>query len=154
MNPESVPALLNGAGAMLRGLAEPGWDRIADAVIHAVRTAPRRVGSSLRATDPTGAPETGSLSVSDSVLKAVLAGAVRLDELCIPSLIDIAVEGPEVKCIRIELTARYGTELHAVAEQVRTTAAAVMADLLGEVAAAKRIDVVVTEIVDGDPVIQ
>ncbi|WP_170220068.1 hypothetical protein [Mycolicibacterium hodleri] len=72
--------------------------------------------------------------------------------LCVRSLIDVAVEGTELKRIRIELTARYGSELQAVAEHVRTTAAAIVEDLLGDIAAiGDMIDVVVTEIVDGDP---
>jgi hypothetical protein len=150
MSEEQVTAFLNRAGGMLRGLAEPGWDRIADTVIDAVRATPR-AGWPLRATTLSDEAE-GTLAVSDLVLRGILARAVRLDELCVPSLIDVAVEGTELKRIRIELTARYGSELRAVAEQVRTTAAAIAEDLLGDIAAiSDKIDVVVTDIVDGDP---
>ena len=37
MSEEPLAPLLNRAGEMLRGLAEPGWDRIADTVVDAVR---------------------------------------------------------------------------------------------------------------------
>jgi len=151
MSEEPLAAFLNRAGEMLNGLAEPGWDRIAETVIDAVRATPRG-GWPLQVATPPDSTAEGATAVSDLVLRGVLARAVRLDELCVPSLIDVAVEGTEIKRIRIELTARYGSELRAVAEQVRTTAAAIVEDLLGDIAAiGDRIDVAVTEIVDGDP---
>ena len=149
MNEEPMAAFLSRAGVLLREVTEPGWDRIADTVIEAVRATPRG-GWPLRTTDST---DGGVLAVSDLVLRGVLARALRLDQLCVPSLIDVAVEDAELKRIRIELTARYGSELRAVVDQVRTAAAAVVEDLLGDVAgAADLIDVVVTDVVDGDPV--
>ena len=152
MSDEPVAAFLNRAGVMLRGLAEPGWDRIADAVIDAVRATPRG-GWPLRAEHPSDSTREGSIRVTDLVLRGVLARAVRLDELCVPSLIDIAIDGTELTRVRIELTARYGGELRVVAEQVRAAAASVIEDLLGGAAAAgDLVEVIVTDIVDGNPV--
>lgn len=152
MKDDPIAALLNRAGAILRELAEPGWDRIADAVIEAVRATPRG-GSPLFATDPDDSRVRGTISVSDLVLRAVLARAVRLEQICAPSVIDIAAEGAELKRIRIELTARYGSELRQVAEQVRLVAMSVVEDLLGDIdATLNTIEVVITDIVDGDPV--
>lgn len=105
----------------------------------------------MRATHPSDSRGEGAISITDLVLRGALARAVRLDQVCVPSLIDIAVESTEVKRIRIELTVRYGSELRAVAEQVRTVAAAVVADLLGDLDAGRLVDVVVTDIVDADP---
>jgi hypothetical protein len=151
MNDDPVAAFLNRAGVMLRELAEPGWDRIADGVIDAVRGTPRG-GTPLRATHPSDSSDDGALTVTDLVLRGILARAVRLDELCVPSLIDVAVEGTELKRIRIELTTRYGGGLSEVAEQVRTAAAAVVEDLLGHTSAGDLVDVVITDVVDGNPV--
>ncbi len=151
MSDDPIAAFLNRAGSILRELAEPGWDRIADAVIDAVRATPRG-GFPLFATDPDESSVKGSISVSDLVLRGVLARAVRLEQLCAPSGIDIAAEGAELKRIRIELTARYGSELREVAEQVRLVAIAVVEDLLGDLSANRNtIEVVITDVVDGDP---
>ena len=151
MSEDPVAVFLHRAGAMLRELAEPGWDRIADSVVDAVRNTPRG-GWPIRATHPSDKADEGTIRVTDLVLRGLLARAVRLDELCVPSLIDVAVEGTELKRVRIELTARYGGELRAVAERARAAAAAVIEDLLGTVAdAGGLIEVVVTDVVDGNP---
>ena len=155
MSEDPITAFLTRAGAVLRELAEPGWDVIADAVVDAVHATPRS-GWPLSATtldpDPNAAVG-GATSVSDLVLRGALARALRLDELCIPTLIEVAVEGPALKSVRIELTARYGDELRSITERVRAVTREVIEDLLGGGHADDAVDVVVTDLADvGDTV--
>ena len=151
MNEDPVVAFLDRAGGLLRSLAEPGWDRIADAVIDVVRATPRG-GQPLRANEPAGSEDEGILMVSDLVLRGALARAMRLDQICVPGLIEVAVEGIELKRVRIEITARYGSELRAVADRVRREAQGVVDDLLGGLAdVGDLIDVVVTDVYETDP---
>lgn len=125
---DPVTVLLNRAAVLLQELAEPGWERIAAGVIDAVRGAPR--GGWPCAQRIPAIP--GERARSRSPIWCCVArwpGPSGWIRCAFRSLIDIAVESTEVKRIRIELTVRYGSELRAVAEQVRTVAAAVVADL-------------------------
>jgi hypothetical protein len=151
---DPVGSLLVHAGQALRELAEPGWDRITDSVIRAVRNTPRS-GWPLHAVDPnpTQPPIPGGIEVSDLVLRAVLARALRVDNGYAATAIDISIEGTDLHRICIEITSRYGSRLATVADQVRTTAAAVIDDILGP-RGEHHIDVIVTDIVRGNPLHQ
>lgn len=149
---DPLSALLARAGQALRELGEPGWDRIADNVIAAVRRTPRS-GWPLTVEDPDPAPEpSGRLAVSDVVIRSTLAAALRLDQMCFPTAIDVLVEGTDLRGVRIEITGRYGDRLAEIADRTRGVAAAVLDDLLGAAALGRRINVAVIDIVRGNPV--
>jgi hypothetical protein len=136
----------------LREMPEPGWDRIAESVIAAVRTT-TRLGWPLAAVDPdtTEPPIPGAIEVSDLVLRGALARALRAGNTYAPTAIDVRSEGTTLQRICIEITARYGSRLVAAVEQVRAAAAEVVHDILGVGDTEHAIVVVVADVVAGDP---
>ena len=148
---DPLGVLLARAGQALRELSEPGWDRIADTVIAAVRNTPRS-GWPLTVEDPDPHPsQAGSLAVSDLVVRSALAAALRLDQICIPTAVDILTDGTDLTRITVEIAGRYGDQLTDVAEHVRQLAHNVLDDLLGSAALGHHIDVAVIDIVAGNP---
>ena len=148
---DPLATLLSRAGQALRELGEPGWDRIADTVIAAVRNTPRS-GWPLTVEDPDPHPsQAGSLAVSDLVVRSALAAALRLDQICIPTAVDILTDGTDLTRITVEIAGRYGDQLTDVAEHVRQLAHNVLDDLLGAAALGHHIDVAVIDIVAGNP---
>ncbi len=149
---DPLAALLARAGQALRELGEPGWDRIADTVIAAVRNTPRS-GSPLTADDPDPqATQPGCIAVSDLVIRQALAAALRLDEICIPTAVDILTDGTDLQRITVEIAGRYGDRLTDVADRVRGLTRTVLDDLLGAAALGHHIDVTVIDILRGNPV--
>lgn len=149
---DPLGALLARAGQALRDLGEPGWDRTADTVIAAVRNTPR-AGWPLTAEDPDPQPSApGCLAVSDLVIRQALAAALRLDEICIPTAVDILIDGTDLQRITVEIAGRYGDQLTDVADRVRRLTRTVLDDLLGAAALGHHIDVTVIDIVRGNPV--
>lgn len=148
---EQFDAWLSRAGKVLRELPDPGWDALAGSVIDAVRAAPRG-GWPLKVHDRTAEiPSPDLITVSDLVLRGALARALRFDQVAVSSIIELFSDGEELRRIRIELTGRYGTELHEVVDTARAVAVAVVDDLLGIAMPEHGIDIEVTDIVDGDP---
>lgn len=147
---DPLGVLLSRAGQALRELGEPGWDRIADNVIAAVRNTPRS-GWPVTAQDPDPQqpPLPGCIAVSDLVIRAALAAALRVDQICAPSAVN--VHGTDLQRISVEITGRYGNRLTEVADHVRDLAAGVLDDLLGVAALGHQIDVAVIDIVRGNP---
>lgn len=149
---DPLGALLARAGQALRELGEPGWDRIADTVIAAVRNTPRS-GWPLTAEDPDPRPsQPGWIAVSDLVVRQALAAALRLDEICIPTAVDILIDGTDLQRIKVEIVGRYGDQLTDIADRVRGLTQTVLDDLLGAAALGHHIDVTVIDIVRGNPV--
>lgn len=149
---DPLGALLARAGQALRDFGEPGWDRIADTVIAAVRNTPR-AGWPLTAEDPDPQPSApGCLVVSDLVVRQALAAALRLDEICVPTAVDILIDGTDLQRIKVEIAGRYGDRLTDVADRVRRLTRTVLDDLLGAGALGHHIDVTVIDIVRGNPV--
>lgn len=149
---DPLGSLLARAGQALRELAEPGWERIADSVVTAVRSTSRS-GWPLAAVDPdtTKPAIPGGIKVSDLVLRGALAQALRLDNAYAPTAIDVSCQDSDLQRICIEITGRYGSRLADAAEHVRTIAAAVIDDILGAASTGHHIDIVVTDIVRGNP---
>lgn len=148
---DPLATLLSRAGQALRELGEPGWDRIADTVIAAVRNTPRS-GWPLTVEDPDPHPsQAGSLAVSDLVVRSALAAALRLDQICIPTAVDILIDGTDLTRIKVEIAGRYGDHLTDVADHVRSVAVDILDDLLGVAALGHHIDVAVIDIVRGNP---
>lgn len=142
------------AASVLRELPEPGWDRIADAVVDAVR-ATARGGSPVSILDPPGVaapsaaaqPGSGTLSVSDLVVRGRVSEAVRAEGSAAASIVEIDLIGRDLTRIRIELTARYGSALHDVADRIRTATIGAVDDLLGIGSIdADGVEVVVTDV--------
>lgn len=149
---DPLGALLSRAGQALRELGEPGWDRIADTVIAAVRNTPRSGWPlTVEDPDPQPSPQAGCLAVSDLVVRSALAAALRLDQICIPTAVDILIDGTDLNRIKVEIAGRYGDRLTDVADHVRELAATVLDDLLGAAAIGHHIDVAVVDIVAGNP---
>ena len=148
---DPLGALLARTGQALRELAEPGWDRIADSVIANVR-AIGRSGWPLAAADPdpSDPPIPGRIHVSDLVLRGALARALRLDNICAPTAIEVFTDADELQRVCIEITGRYGNRLEAVADQVRARTGEIIDDLLGA-GTPNRIDVIITDVVAGNP---
>ena len=149
---DPLGVLLARAGQALRELSEPGWDRIADTVIAAVRNTPRS-GWPVAAQDPDPhePPLPGCIAVSDLVVRAALAAALRVDQICAPTAVDVHLEGTDLQRISVEITGRYGNRLTEVADHVRGIAATILDDLLGAAALGHQIDVAVIDIVRGNP---
>lgn len=149
---DPLGVLLARAGQALRELSEPGWDRIADTVIAAVRNTPRSGWPvTVEDPDPQQPPMPGCIAVSDLVIRAALAAALRVDQICMPTAVDIALDGTDLRRLSVEITGRYGNRLTEVADHVRDVAAGVLDDLLGVAALGHEIDVAVVDIVLGNP---
>lgn len=127
----------------LRAMPERGWVAIEARVIDAVRATPRG-GWPLDVADPRPGDAPGRIEVSDLVLRAGLARALR----AIPdlTLVDVAVALDEktLSAVRIEVSGRYGADLAATAARARTVAAAVVSEILGTQGV--DIDIVVTDV--------
>ena len=149
---DPLGVLLARAGQALRELSEPGWDRIADTVIAAVRNTPRS-GWPVAAEepDPQEPPQPGCIAVSDLVIRATLAAALRVDQICAPSAVDVHLDGTDLHRISVEITGRYGNRLTEVTDYVRGIATTILDDLLGAAALGHQIDVTVVDIVRGNP---
>lgn len=127
----------------LRAMPERGWVAIEARVIDAVRATPRG-GWPLDVADPRPGDAAGRIAVSDLVLRAGLARALRsLPDL---TLVDVAVALDEktLRAVRIEVSGRYGADLAATAAQARTLAAAVINEVIG--VDGVDIDIVVTDV--------
>ena len=149
---DPLATLLSRAGQALRELGEPGWDRIADTVIAAVRNTPRSGWPLIvEDPDPHPSPHAGCLAVSDLVVRSALAAALRLDQICIPTAVDVLIDGTDLTRITVEIAGRYGDHLTDVADHVRDLARSVLDDLLGAAALGHHIDVAVVDIVRGNP---
>jgi hypothetical protein len=140
--------LLSQAGGILRDAAEPGWSAIASRVITAVRDTPRVGGWPLLA-DGADLPGAGHLFVSENVVRSTLAVTLRQLYLCRPTAIDFDIDDGSLRGVHVEVTGSYGTELHELADRIRTTTATVITDLLGT--AERPIDITITDVVTGDP---
>ncbi|KRE27487.1 hypothetical protein ASG82_13860 [Mycobacterium sp. Soil538] len=127
----------------LRALPESGWVAIEQRVIDAVRATPRG-GWPLDVVDPRPGDAPGRIEVSDLVLRAGLARALR----SIPDLtlvdVEVALDGKTLRAVRIEVSGRYGADLSATAAQARMVAAAVISDVLG--VEGVDVDIVVTDV--------
>jgi hypothetical protein len=143
--------LLSQAGGFLRAAPEPGWDAIAARVLAAVRATPRPGGWALVA-DGADRPGRGHLYVSEHVVRSTLAVTLRQRYLCAPTAIEFDIDDGALRAVHIEVTGSYGTELRRLADQIRSTTAEVVADLLGPTATGSGpIDITVTDVVKGDP---
>lgn len=153
MTDDPVAAFFARAGKILESVPEPDWDSIIDAVIDAVRRAPRGgwpVDVDM-SDDPLGSVVDGAIAVSDLVLRGALARALG-DEKSVPRNIELNLDGRHLESIRVELAARYGAELSDVADKVRRVVAGVVEDILGQShASVDDVDVVITDVVEGDP---
>ena len=153
---------LSRAASFLRDAPEPGWDAISDRVLAAVRATPRP-GWPFQAAPLVDDVGPGMLLVSDHALRAVLARALRRRYLCRPTAITFTVDPHDhrrLSGVHLEVTGSYGTQLHLLGDQIRTTVTHVVHDILGtgdddgDGDAAHRgrpIDVTITDVVTGDP---
>ena len=145
--------LLSQAGGILRNAAEPGWEALAPRIVAAVRRTPRAGGWSLRA-DGADLPGDGHLFVSENVLRSILAATLRQMYVCVPTAIEFDVDDAALRSVHIEVTGSYGSQLRVLADRIRTTTVEVVAEVLGVTAAgAHPIDVTVTDVVEGDPLL-
>lgn len=127
----------------LRAMPERGWVAIEQRVIDAVRATPRG-GWPLDAVDPRPGDAPGRIEVSDLVLRAGLARALRsLPDL---TLVDVAVALDEktLRAVRIDVSGRFGADLSATAARARALAAGVIAEVLGTEGV--DIDIVVSDV--------
>ncbi|WP_133169433.1 hypothetical protein [Rhodococcus opacus] len=140
--------LLARAATVLRAAPEPGWEAISDRVLAAVRAATQH-GRPLIATPAPVDPGPGALLVTDRVLCSTLARVLRRHHPCRPTGIDLDIDEGILRGLTIEITARYGTDLPVLADQIARTAATVVTDLLGDSAdpALDTIRVIVTDLV-------
>ena len=154
--PAKARPVLSRAASFLREAPEPGWDAISDRVLAAVRATPRPGWPLLAAPlfDDTGS---GALFVSDHVLRAVLARELRRRYVCWPTAITFTVDEVDDRLLRgvhLDITGSYGTQLHLLGDQIRTTVTQIVRDVLGADDAAhhgRPIDVAITDVVTGDP---
>lgn len=144
--------LLHRAAAILRSTPEQGWDAISEQVVAAVRNTPKHA-SPLQTNTPPGPPREGTVYITDHVLRSTLAQALQRTYLCRPTAIEIEFTGTELLALTINITGSYGAHLHTLAERIRSTTADVITDLFADNGAHARahIDIVITDVVTGDP---
>ena len=149
----SPPDPLFRAIEFLRAAPEPGWDAIAGRVISSVRTTARPGGHPLAAQTPPAMPGPGRIFVSDHVVRSTLAIELRQRYLCAPTRITFEMDDRTrtLRGVNVELTGSYGTDLRELADHIRVTTLAVVADLLGDALDQRPVDVTVTDVVTGDP---
>jgi len=149
----SPPDPLFRAIEFLRAAPEPGWDAIAGRVISSVRTTARPGGHPLAAQTPPAMPGAGRIFVSDHVVRSTLAIELRQRYLCAPTRITFEMDDRTrtLRGVNVELTGSYGTDLRELADHIRVTTLAVVADLLGDALDQRPVDVTVTDVVTGDP---
>ncbi|MGC0365752.1 hypothetical protein ABH922_003736 [Rhodococcus sp. 27YEA15] len=146
--PES-DQLLTRAADVLKTLPEPGWTRISDSVIGAVRSAPMS-GWPIRVRRSPSA-KLGSVFVSDRVVRKKLAARIRRDDRCSPSAVELELSGVDLRSIRIELAAAYGSDLTELGASVRRDTVELVSELLGEFDSSSsllRVDVEITDIIE------
>lgn len=147
---------LSRAASFLRDTPEPGWDAISDRVMAAVRATPRP-GWPFRAAKLPDDVGPGALYVSDHALRAILARELRRRYLCRPTAIAFTVDQHDDRLlsgVHLDITGSYGTQLRSLGDQIRTTVAQIVQEVLGTDANANQgrpIDVTITDVVTGDP---
>lgn len=138
--------------------APEGWPAVA-------QTVRQRVRSSVAPADPVlvvGTPADPAATVRDDrgsrtyvssrVLEASLRRLLRREPTHAPERITLRVEHERPAQVAVELTCSYGTDLHALAEEVRADARAVLAETVGVGAGPPvPVTVVVVDVVAGDP---
>ncbi|MDI9902328.1 hypothetical protein QM716_20945 [Rhodococcus sp. IEGM 1409] len=152
MTESRTDALMAHASEVLRNAPEPGWDRISDKVIRALRST-SATGWPLNAHASEG-PRLGTVSVSDHVLRAHLAAEIRSRHHCSPSIIEFFVDGHEIRSLRIELAAPYGVDLAELSDRVRFTVVDVVHMILGNMeppVTAESVHIAMTDIVEDLP---
>lgn len=144
----------------LPSIPEPGWDRIADAVISAVRATARR-SRPIDLLDP-GATRTDTggdaptvrhpFAVSDLAVRARVSQAVRSDDAVASSVVRAVVVGRRLTGIRVELSTWHGYEVRSLVRRIRTAAIGVVDDVIGVGAIDPRgVEIVVTEVEPSRP---
>ncbi|MDO3639199.1 hypothetical protein [Mycolicibacterium arseniciresistens] len=135
------------AGTVLRAVPEPGWSAIEERVIAAVR-ATTRGGWPIVVANPAPGTAPGAIAISDLVLRAALARALRGDGGYVLSHVEVDVDDVRaLRGVRVELAGRYGADLHAAVARALEVCAEVVLDLVGAVDGVA-IDVAVTDIVE------
>lgn len=147
-------AVLATAGRELAGVTDPGWTDAADRVVSAVRSATRR-STPVNAVFGDGR-DGDVLQVSDLVVVSALRAAMNTTPSSTPQWIELLLGGPDGHdClgVRVELVARYGSDLRALTDDARDVAVAALSALLGppEGAEPRTVDLAVADIVEGDP---
>jgi len=136
--------VLSRASRELRALPERGWMAVEQRVIDAVRATPRG-GWPLEVVDPHPGQAPGRIEVSDLVLRAGVARAVRpIAQLL---LVDVAVTllDKTLRGVRVELSGRYGADLVAATARARTLVTAAIVEIVGD-AGTLDVDIAVTDI--------
>jgi hypothetical protein len=132
------------ASRELRAMPERGWMAIESHVIDAVRATPRG-GWPLEVVDPRPGQAPGRIEISDLVLRAGVARALRpVPDL---KLVDVAVtlQDKTLRGVRVELSGRYGADLVAGTAQARDLVSAVIAQVVGT-ADGVDVDIAVTDV--------
>jgi hypothetical protein len=145
---------LQRAASFLRSVPEPGWDAISARVLAAVHAAPR-IGWPLRVDTISTAIDQGTIYLSDHALRAILARELRRTYVCQLTNIAFILEGTALRAIDITITGSYGTQLRELGDAIRQTVLTLVGDLLDNPnhPNTRPIDVTVTDIVTGDPLL-
>ncbi|WP_380169233.1 hypothetical protein [Jannaschia sp. R86511] len=110
----------------LQGEPEPGWPDLADRVTRRLRTVSRPGRPLTMATS-----DAGTLRVDQRVVVDLVRRAVTAVPACRPLDVAVAVEDQAVSSLRVQVAARYGAPVPAVAAAAREATAASLVELLG-----------------------
>lgn len=141
--------VLSRAAHAARTHAEPGWVDISATIKQRLQTITRR-SRPIRGAADNGA----TLFITDHVLISTLRVAIA-ELRCELDRVQLIGDGDTCTGAALDVVSLYGQDLHALADQIRTTAYRVFNDLLGPIDppfGADGIDVVITDLTtDSDP---
>ena len=148
--------LLRRAASFLRTSPEPGWEAISARVLAAVHAAPRASWPLRTISSMAGQ---GAVFISDHALRSIIARELRRRYLCQPTRVSFVVDGTELRAVEITITGSYGTQLLQLGNAIRESVINLIVDILGGPAGTnggtgRPIDVIVTDVVEGDPLDQ
>lgn len=147
---------LRDATSALRRTPEPGWIDLPTQIMDRVRAVVTPAESIL--TSPPDPSTDGSRTwISARVVIAELRRALGDDTTAL-SDVDLVLEGDRLTQVRLEVVCAYGVDLHAAGRRAIRAATGVLGDLnlsgqvdAGPVRAGHDVDVLVTDVVEGDP---
>lgn len=146
---------LAGAARALAAQPEQGWAGVSTGVVAAVRSASRRSWPvDADVSDLVVPAPPGRVQVGDRVLRVQLGRAVGAARGCGVADVALRLDGQRLVGVDLDVVARYGQELHALAAGVRATVLVELGTLLGPDARVTAVDDVVVRIGDvspGDP---
>lgn len=147
MTPEDDPILQRAARELRQAPEEPRWVDISSTILSRVRATTRRTWP-VDATFPTSPPEraSDSLRISDHVVRTAILRALSGVSGSQPVDISLYLDDHACTGLFIAVVGAYGSDLQAVGDELASTAADVVREILGVSIERTDIDVRVDDI--------